>query len=76
MLGAGIYPLGKTQTFKSVVTVRSASGRYADTVVTVTNAVIAFKLDHARARVQDVTVKGPVSIDINGGTLSGCRVTG
>ena len=76
VLGAGTYPLGKMQTFKSGVTVRSASGRYADTVVTVTNAVIAFKLDHARARVQGITVKGPVRIDINGGTLSGCRVTG
>ena len=76
VLGAGTYPLGKMQTFKSGVTVRSASGRYADAIVTVTNAVIAFKLDHARARVQDVTVKGPVLIDINGGTLSGCRVTG
>ena len=76
VLGAGTYPLGKMQTFKSGVTVRSASGRYADAIVTVTNAVIAFKLDHARARVQDITVKGPVLIDLNGGTLSGCRVTG
>ena len=76
VLGAGTYPLGKMQTFKSGVTVRSASGRYADTIVTVTNAVIAFKLDHARARVQNITVKGPVLIEVNGGTLSGCRVTG
>ena len=76
VLGAGMYPLGKMQTFKSGVTVRSASGRYADAIVTMTNAVIAFSLDHARARVQGITVKGPVRIDINGGTLSGCRVTG
>ena len=74
VLGDGSYEVNGPIALTRPTSIVSASGSLASVSVIVTNKAVALSLKHAEARVENVTVRGPVAV--SGGTLAGCRVTG